>query len=160
MYLDMHIAGQRLARLRDRARASATREARRARPYTDHWELSGIVELASAEEEPEEADMMVLDRRRSSRSELAGSELLVRRIGGFNFQAGLKDVSTDGCRIELIEECEAGEDLITRFPQLEPLGAWVRWTLGPTCGVEFMRPIHPAVFKFLLARLGEQASAA
>jgi hypothetical protein len=103
---------------------------------------------------------MILDRRRTKRRELHGPQLLVRRIGGFNFQAGLKDVSTDGCRIELIEEFEAGEDLIARFPQLEPLGAWVRWTLGPTAGVEFMRPIHPAVFKFLLKRLTEQPASA
>lgn len=105
-------------------------------------------------------DVMVLDRRASKRSALSGPELLVRRIGGFNFQAGLKDASTDGCQIELIEECEIGEDVIARFPQLEPLGAWVRWTQGPTCGIEFMRSIHPAVFQALLTRLrATQASA-
>ena len=157
MHLDTHIAGQRLARLRERARSSASREARRARAATIHpvtpVELPPIVEEA-----PDDA--MVLERRRSARSALVGSEVRVRRIGGFSFQAGLWDVSSDGCRIELIEECATGEDVIARFPQLEPMGAWVRWTLGVTAGVEFMRPIHPAVFKFLLARLGERAAAA
>jgi hypothetical protein len=157
MHLDLHIAGQRLARLRERARSSAVRESKRARKST--------LASAPAPDPRDEAvaadnDAMVLDRRRSARIALSGSELRVRRIGGFNFQAGLKDVSTDGCRIELIEECEPGEDVIARFPQLEPLGAWVRWTLGATAGVEFMRPIHPAVFKFLLTRLSEQGSAA
>jgi len=159
MHLDHHIAGQRLARLRQRARTSAVREVRRTRASTQPVELSPAFEPPAEEEESGEG-WTLLDRRRAKRRPLRGSELLVRRIGGFNFQAGLKDVSTDGCRIELIEECEAGEDLIARFPQLEPLGAWVRWTQGPTAGVQFMRPIHPAVFKFLLARLSEQASTA
>lgn len=157
MHLDMHIAGQRLARLRNRARTSAVREIRSSNFSAIPRKFIPAVEPPPAEEVEE--DVMVLDRRHSARTALTGPELLVRRIGGFNFQAGLKDVSTDGCRIELIEECQPGEDIIARFPQLEPLGAWVRWTLGPTCGVEFMRSIHPAVFKFLLARLGEQASA-
>ena len=134
------------------------REIRRSRFSAIPRKFEPVIEPPAAEE-PEEK-MMVLDRRRATRSALTGPELLVRRIGGFNFQAGLKDVSTDGCRVELIEECEAGEDIIARFPQLEPLGAWVRWTQGRTCGVEFMRPIHPAVFKFLLTRLGEHPSAA
>jgi len=154
MHLDVHIAGQRLARLRERARSSAVRESKRVRKST----LAPAIGLDARDAAEDEA--MVLDRRRSARSALSGSELRVRRIGGFNFQAGLKDVSTDGCRIELIEECEPGEDVIARFPQLEPLGAWVRWTLGATAGVEFMRPMHPAVFKFLLTRLSEQGSAA
>ena len=159
MYLDMHIAGQRLARLRDRARTSAGREDRHRRTPASPWELSATIEVPPAAEAPDD-EAMVLDRRRSSRSAVRGPDLLVRRIGGFNFQAGLRDLSTDGCQIELIEECEVGEDLIARFPQLEPLGAWVRWTLGPTCGIEFMRSIHPAVFKFLLKRLGEPTAAA
>lgn len=156
MHLDAYIAGQRLVRLRERARSSAGRELKRARAAAPP--IMAVEPLPVAEEPSDDA--MVLERRRSTRSALVGSELRVRRIGGFSFQAGLWDVSSDGCRIELIEECAPGEDVIARFPQLEPMGAWVRWTQGVTAGVEFMRPIHPAVFKFLLARLGERASAA
>ena len=159
MHLDGHIAGQRLARLRARARSSAVRENKRVRKATLTAPPTPICAAPEAAEAGED-EAMVLDRRRSARRALLGSELRVRRIGGFNFQAGLKDVSTDGCRIELIEECEPGEDVIARFPELEPLGAWVRWTLGVTAGIEFMRPIHPAVFNALLGRLAEQASAA
>ena len=152
MHIDAHIAGQRLARLRARARSSAVRESKRVRKSTLAPELRVTVEQAQTADAADDG-AMDLDRRRSARNALSGSELRVRRIGGFNFQAGLKDVSADGCRIELIEECQPGEDVIARFPQLEPLGAWVRWTLGVTAGLEFMRPIHPAVFAALLTRL-------
>ena len=85
----------------------------------------------------------------------------MRRIGGFNFQVPLTNVSASGCCIVLIEECEKGEDVIARFPRLEPIGGVVRWTEGTTAGVEFARPIHPAVFEMLLRRMesGESTAA-
>jgi hypothetical protein len=87
------------------------------------------------------------------------SEIIVRRIGGFNFEVGLRDMSAHGCQIELIEACEVGDAIIARFPQLEPLGSRVCWTRGTTTGIEFQTKIHPAVFDHLLGRL-DMATAA
>ena len=81
------------------------------------------------------------------------SEIIVRRIGGFNFEVALHDVSAHGCQVELIEACESGDAIIARFPQLEPLGSRVCWTRGTTTGIEFQTKIHPAVFDHLLGRL-------
>ncbi|HKP33776.1 MAG TPA: PilZ domain-containing protein [Sphingomicrobium sp.] len=92
------------------------------------------------------------ERRCCSRVALNG-EVVVRRIGGFNFQVALREVSRRGCRVELVEPCEVGDPMITRFAQLEPLGSRVCWTQGTTTGVEFTTNIHPAVFDHLLARL-------
>jgi hypothetical protein len=107
-----------------------------------------------------EAVPPVEGERRTSPRVHAESEVLVRRIGGFNFQAGLRDVSTRGCRIELIEPCDVGDSMITRFAQLEPLGSRVCWTEGVTAGVEFLTTIHPAVFDSLLTRLANGQAAA
>lgn len=91
-------------------------------------------------------------RRRSPRVSVA-DEVGIRRIGSFNFQAKLQDVSSGGCRVELIEAYDVGDRVVARFPQLEPLGARVRWAMGSTAGVEFLTTIHPAVFDSLLLRL-------
>lgn len=91
-------------------------------------------------------------RRRSPRTAVSG-EVGVRRLGSFNFQAGLRDVSAGGCRVELLELYEVGDRVVTRFPLLEPLGARICWAAGVTAGLEFLTPIHPAVFELLLLRL-------
>ena len=100
-----------------------------------------------------------VERRRYGRTVLS-SEALVRKMGGFNFEVALKDISTNGCRVEMLEPCEVGDCAITRFPQLEPLGSHVCWVQGTTTGMQFSTSIHPAVFDMLLTRLCEDAVAA
>ncbi len=99
-------------------------------------------------------------RRSSPRTAVSG-EVGVRRLGSFNFQAELHDVSTGGCRVELLELCEAGDRVVVRFPRLEPLGARICWAAGATAGLQLLTPVHPAVFDSLLLRLskGETATA-
>ena len=92
------------------------------------------------------------ERRSLDRVAMTG-EVIVRRIGGFNFEVALRDMSAHGCQVELVEACEAGDAIIARFPQLEPLGSRVCWTRGTTTGIEFQTKIHPAVFEHLLSRL-------
>lgn len=97
------------------------------------------------------------ERRQSGRVR-TDSQLLVRRIGGFNFNAALRDISTGGCRVEMLEPAEVGERVIARLPQLEPLGSRVKWARGVTSGVEFASRIHPAVLELLLTRLEAASS--
>ena len=83
-------------------------------------------------------DELLLDRRQCARIAVA-SAITLRPIGGFNHQVRVDDVSTAGCRVELIEELDLGEPLITRFPELEPLVGSVRWKAGATAGLESFR---------------------
>jgi len=99
-----------------------------------------------------EGDGMEGSRRRSRRVAVA-DEVGIRRIGSFNFQARMHDVSVGGCKVELIEAYDAGDHVVARLPKLEPLGARVRWAMGTTAGIEFLNGMHPAVFDSLLLRL-------
>lgn len=93
------------------------------------------------------------DERRSFERVPLHSEIVVRRVGGFNFQVALKDISSGGCRVEMIEPCEIGDSLIARFPELEPLGSRACWNEGSVTGIHFLTPIHPAVLDALMVRL-------
>ena len=81
-------------------------------------------------------------------------EIAVRRLGGFTFEVRLDDVSAAGCKIELIDSVEANDHVIARLPGLEPFGARVTWADAHSAGLNFDRPMHPAVFELLLQRLG------
>jgi len=105
-----------------------------------------------------EGDGIEGSRRRSPRVAVS-DEVGIRRLGSFNFNAKMHNVSTGGCRVELIEAYEAGDHVVTRLPKLEPLGARVCWAMGTTAGIEFLNAIHPAVFNSLLLRLSAPASA-
>jgi hypothetical protein len=90
-------------------------------------------------------------RRRSCRHSIE-HEVAVKKLGGFGFQLPTRDVSPDGCRVELVEMVDAGERVIVRLPALEPLGAEVAWVNGANAGLHFQRPLHPAVFDQLMDR--------
>ena len=141
------IPERRLARIKGRARAASE-----VRPVSRHSYLStqppGAIRASEAADLPEGEP----ERRRASRVPIS-SEVLVRRLGGFNFNVALKDISTGGCRVELLEPGEIGDPIVTRLPKLEPLGARVCWAEGTTTGVQFLTTIHPAVFNMLLTRL-------
>lgn len=95
---------------------------------------------------------LLLDRREVTRA-IISSTITLRPIGGVNHEVALHDLSVAGCRVELVESTKLGEPLIARFPQLEPIVGALRWVAGPTAGVEFERPMHPAVLYDLLVRL-------
>jgi hypothetical protein len=97
-------------------------------------------------------DELLLDRRGCDRVAIAAA-ITVRPLGGFNHEVRVDDVSTAGCRVELVEAIELGEPLITRFPQLEPLVGAIRWKQGAIAGLEFSRRMHPAVLDALITRL-------
>lgn len=160
MYMSSFVSGQRILRVTQRARAISMVPPR-AKAMTRP--LSAPIEKADEPEEevvavepeatkPKPGDGVEGSRRRAPRSAVSG-EVSVRRIGGFNFQAGLHDVSIGGCRVEMLEPCEIGDRVVTRFPELEPLGARVCWSAGATAGIEFHASVHPAVFDALLIRL-------
>ena len=148
----MHLTDpqRRLLRIRGRARAGSERPA----PAEDRTYLSGPVTVPAAAAAVVEVTAAPSgeERRRFDRVALH-SELAIRRVGGFSFQVAIKNISSAGCRIEMVEPCEAGDCMITRLPQLEPLGSRVCWSEGMAAGIEFLTVIHPAVLSNVLGRL-------
>jgi len=144
------LAHRRLRRVTGRARATSE-AVETNRPLA----ANSLVNVAVMESETLNP---LVERRRGTRLSLKAN-VMVRRVGGFNFEVTLKDVSPCGCRVEMLEPSEVGDPVITRFPQLEPLGSRVCWANGTTTGVQFLTTMHPAVFDSLVMRLaGEQAA--
>lgn len=81
------------------------------------------------------------------------AEVQLRRVGRQKYQGRTFDVSPKGCKVEFIERPRVGEMLWIGFEGLDPIEAEVRWIDGFFGGVEFVRPIYPAVFDLLMARL-------
>lgn len=91
-----------------------------------------------------------LARRRSERVALQG-EVRLRRFGSLPYHTQIFDLSPLGCRVEFVERPDVSESVWVRLPGLEPLEAEVRWIEGFAVGVQFMKPLHQAVFERLVA---------
>lgn len=90
--------------------------------------------------------------RKSARVGLE-AEVSLRRSGHTNYRANVHDVSQEGCKVEFVERPLLDETVWVKFEGLESLEAMVCWIDGFAAGLEFQRPVHPAVFKVLLERL-------
>ena len=90
--------------------------------------------------------------RKQERIEVAAT-LSLRRFGRANYQARLFDLTPTGCKVEFVERPLVDELLWVKFDGLDAIEAKVRWLDGFYGGVEFVRPIYPAVFEMLLAKL-------
>jgi hypothetical protein len=93
------------------------------------------------------------DQRRSARA-ATDAAVSLRRFGQPRYRVRLFDLSVHGCRVEFVERPHQAERIWIRLEGLESLEARVRWFDEYTGGAEFARPIHPAVYEALLARLG------
>lgn len=94
--------------------------------------------------------------RKGPRTSLA-AEVSLRRSGQHNYRANVHDISEHGCKVEFIERPKLDETVWIKFEGLEALAATVCWIDNRAVGLEFDRPVHPAVFNLLLKRLaGEQ----
>jgi hypothetical protein len=76
-----------------------------------------------------------------------------RRAGQLNYRVRVYDASLHGCGVEFVERPAVDEQLWVRFDGLQPLEAEVCWVDGFIAGVNFVQPIHPAVFDRLVATL-------
>ena len=77
----------------------------------------------------------------------------LRRRGHHNFTVQVFDLSREGCKLEFLERPQLDETLWVKFEGLEGLEAMVCWVDANVAGVEFVRPIHSAVFEMLVGRL-------
>lgn len=90
--------------------------------------------------------------RRFERHEIS-AEISLRRAGRSHYRSRIINLTPTGCKVEFVERPKTDETLWVRFEGLEPLRAYVRWVEGFFGGLEFARPIHPAVFDLLISRL-------
>lgn len=91
--------------------------------------------------------------RRAGRTPIAG-EIGLRMAGRANYQTQVLDLSTDGCKVQLVERPSIGDQMLVKFDGLEVIGAMVAWVDDHLGGLRFERSLHPAVLDLLLARLG------
>jgi hypothetical protein len=147
--------GRRLRRVSRRAQADRQNS---LSPQVEAY-LKGEPTMIVTDTRPNE-DGSELDERRANARVAMNDEVVVRRLGGFNFEVALRDLSSGGCRVEMLEPAEAGDSAVARLPKLEPLGARVRWAEGTTTGLQFHTTIHPAVFEQLLTRMTQDTAAA
>lgn len=90
--------------------------------------------------------------RKSARTEIK-AEVALRRSARLNYRVTLFDVSPHGCKLEFVERPVLDERVWVKFDGLEAIDAFVCWIDGFRAGLEFERPIHPAVFDSLVGRL-------
>ncbi|HEV2595862.1 MAG TPA: PilZ domain-containing protein [Sphingomicrobium sp.] len=93
--------------------------------------------------------------RRATRTQVTG-EIRLRAAGRSNYRVQVLDLSTDGCKVEMIERLSVGDQMLVKFEGLEMIGATVVWVENHLGGLRFERPFHPAVLDMLRARLGSE----
>lgn len=81
------------------------------------------------------------------------AEVTLRRTGRSSYRVKILDVSLHGCKAEFVERPKLDELVWIKFDHLQSLGAMVCWTRGFDVGLEFDRPIHPAIFEMLVTQL-------
>ena len=122
-------------------------------PAQVRWSAAGKVGLCFAPDASFEREEI---ERSHERMELA-ADVSLRRSGRFRYQGRTFDVSPSGCKVEFVELPRTDDLMWVKFDGLEPIEARVRWVEGFTGGVEFVRPIYPAVFELLMTRLKQGA---
>jgi hypothetical protein len=90
--------------------------------------------------------------RRSARVSIQ-AQVKLRRRGSHNFLVQAFDFSAEGCKLEFLERPDLDEMVWVTFEGMGPIGAAVCWIEGVFVGVEFARPIHPAVFDHLVSKI-------
>jgi len=89
--------------------------------------------------------------RRAQRLPMS-AEIELRRSFNGKYQVTVRDFSPQGCCINLIDRVALDETLWIKLPGLESIEAYVCWTQDFVAGVEFLKPLHPAVFDMLIKR--------
>lgn len=81
------------------------------------------------------------------------AEVSLRRSVQLGYRVRAYDASPHGCKLEFVERPELAERVWVKFEGIDAIEGLVCWVDGFVAGVEFVRPIHPAVFDALVPRL-------
>lgn len=90
--------------------------------------------------------------RKSARVALQ-AEVQLRRSGQNHYLVNVFDVSPEGCKLEFVERPRLDETVWVKFAGYDAIQSSVCWIEGHTVGVEFVRPIYPAIFQMMVTRL-------
>lgn len=90
--------------------------------------------------------------RKSERVSLS-ADVSLRRHGKLSYQVRVLDASPDGCKVEFVDRPQIHDQIWIKFNALDSLEAQVCWIDGSTAGLQYTRPIHPAVFDLLVQRV-------
>jgi hypothetical protein len=113
------------------------------------WYSNGMAGLCfDAEESGEEAKTPRKHERQSITATVS-----LRRGGRQQYQARVFDLTPEGCKLEFVERPKVDEVVWAKFNGLDSIESTVRWVDGFYGGLQFDKPIYPAVFELLLARL-------
>jgi hypothetical protein len=104
------------------------------------------------ETEIAKSDMDGQRPRKSERVPLK-AEVQLRRTGNHSYMVDVQDVSPEGCKVEFVERPRLDETVWVKFDRMDAIESHVVWVEGFSAGVEFLRPIYPAVFQMLVERL-------
>jgi hypothetical protein len=91
--------------------------------------------------------------RKAARVAVPG-DISLRAVGRSSYRVRVLDLSTDGCKVELVERPSVGDRMLVKFDGIEVLDADVAWVEGYAAGLKFANKFHPAVLDLLLKRLG------
>lgn len=88
-------------------------------------------------------DRFIVPRREERRTLSAPAVLRERRVG---IPVTVNNLSCYGCMLSMKRHVlKLGQIVMVRLESLEGFQAVVRWTREDSAGVEFLRPLHPAV---------------
>lgn len=76
-----------------------------------------------------------------------------RRTGEHRWRVNIVDVSPQGCRVELPVRVATDDKIWITFPGLEAIQGKICWVDEWIAGVEFDRPLYPAVFEMVEQRM-------
>lgn len=93
------------------------------------------------------------DERRCGDRVALDANVDFRRPREHNYVVRLHDLTAQGCRIDLPEHVSNPDRVWVTLPGLESQASIVRWESDWVAGVEFQRPMHPAVFDHMAAKL-------
>ena len=72
-----------------------------------------------------------------------------RRTGEHRWRVNVLDISREGCRLELPVRVKIDDMIWVTFPGLEAIQGKVCWVKEWVAGIEFTRPLYPAVFDMI-----------
>ncbi len=89
-----------------------------------------------------------LEMRREQRVRYSAEARI--RYGGRRGSAEVNDLSPGGARLATMDQLEPGMKLWLKLPELEALQATVMWAERFDAGCSLERPLHPAVFEWIV----------
>lgn len=83
---------------------------------------------------------------------------VMARVHGSRRKVVLRNLTTQGARIDALEGLRYDDVVTLTLPGLKPKPAYVVWVKGESAGLAFERPLHPEIFATLVRKHGHLAT--